>query len=157
DHGVGQPDALAVALGQGPEQSPLHFLDPASVQAVIDTHGPLPAFDPLELGAELQVLADPHFWIQRYALGQVAHALPDFHAVVDRVEAGNAGNTAAGREIRGEYAHDGRLAGAVVTEQADDLVFLDVKTDVVDGADRAKEFGQVLDVNHGLPACPILG
>src|SRR5262249_42879035 len=50
---------------------------------------------------------------------------------------------------RGEDAHDRGLAGAVVAEQADDLILFHLEADVVDRHHGAKEFGQALDVNHG--------
>ena len=39
EHGVGQADALAVALRERAEQAVLHFLDAALLQAVVDAGG----------------------------------------------------------------------------------------------------------------------
>src|SRR5262249_2703818 len=81
------------------------------------------------------------------------------HRVVHDVEAGHAGDAAGGRQVGGEDAHDGRLAGAVVAEQADDLVLLDLEADVVDRHDGAEELAQVLDVDHAWshPARKLVG
>ena len=110
---------------------------------------PLTAIDALELGAIGQVFLDAHLRIERDAFGQIADALADLHRLRHDVEAGHAGDAAGGRQIGGQDAHDGRLAGAVVAEQADDLVLLDLETDVVDGQDGAEIFAQIFNVNHG--------
>jgi hypothetical protein len=45
-------------------------------------------------------------------------------------------------------AHGGRLAGAVRTQEAQDLAALDLKADVIDGRDSAVALREVLDLYH---------
>ena len=54
----------------------------------------------------------------------------------------------SGREQRRQHLDGGGLAGAVGSEEGEDLPGLDVEGHAVDGFDLAEGLGQVLDVDH---------
>ena len=85
------------------------------------------AFDALELGAVLQVLANPHLGVQRHALGQVADPAADLHRLVHHVVTREPRVAAGGGQPRREDAHAGRFAGAVRAEEPDEFAGLDLK------------------------------
>jgi hypothetical protein len=55
------------------------------------------------------------------------------------VEAHDSRVAGAGRQQRREHAHCGRLAGAVGSEECEDLALLYVQVDARDGFDLARE------------------
>ncbi len=158
DQSVGQTDALAEALRQRTEQGAAHALQPAAVDAVGDAPRPTVALDALNLGPVIEIFIDAHFAIERNTLRQVADAFADFQRVFHHVKSIHLDDAAGRRQIGGEDAHDRGLAGAVVAEQADDLVLFDLETDVADGQDVAEVFGQSFDVDHGScqPGCGLM-
>ncbi len=61
---------------------------------------------------------------------------------------GDASNATGGREVTGQNADGSRLAGAVRSEEADDLSLGDSEADIVNGQDGAKVFGEMSNLNH---------
>ena len=148
DHGVGQADALAVALRQRADKPAAHLLDATALEAEIEPLLPLLALYPLELGPKEHVFLDAHFGVQRHALGQVADIPPHVHRLVHDIEAGDAGDAAGGRQEGCQDAHGGRLAGTVGAEEADNLAMRHVEGDVADGGVVAVVLGELADVDH---------
>jgi hypothetical protein len=66
---------------------------------------------------------------------------------------GDASDAAGGREVTGQNADGSRLAGAVWSEEADDLSLGDLKVDIVNGQDGAKVFGEMSNLNHRAILC----
>ena len=60
-----------------------------------------------------------------------------------------------GREDAGHDLDEGRFPGAIVADQADDLVAADGEVDVAERLDRAEEFLHILEANDvaELPSC----
>ena len=61
----------------------------------------------------------------------------------------DAGAAAGRAQERRQHADGGRLAGAVRAEEAEDLAFLDVEVDAVDGADVGREAHERLGEDRG--------
>ncbi len=68
--------------------------------------------------------------------------------VGDDVEAGDLGASARRRQVAGEDAHGGGLAGAVGAEKTEHLTAFDVKRNVGHRHARAVVLGEVFDANH---------
>src|SRR5262245_26870271 len=64
DHGVRETDALAVALGKGPEQPAADLLDAALLQAGLDSGPADGALDILQLRPVSQILFNSHLRVQ---------------------------------------------------------------------------------------------
>jgi hypothetical protein len=55
---------------------------------------------------------------------------------------------AAGPQHRRQHPDGGRLAGAVGSEEGEDLALRHIKTDIVHGGEVAKRLGQCLCADH---------
>jgi hypothetical protein len=66
------------------------------------------------------------------------------------VDPGDTRRAGRDRHERRQHPHRGRLAGAVRTEEAEDLASLDLQVHAPDGFDRAAPGGEVLDQLRGL-------
>ena len=69
------------------------------------------------------------------------------------VMAGDRGAARAGTNQRGQHVYRGGLAGAVRTEQAEELAGRDLELELVYGEHLAVAFGQRLRVDGGLQSC----
>ena len=109
---------------------------------------PLGGRHALDLGDEVQVLADGHVGVEGRRLGQVARAALRLDRVFEDVIPGDDGLALGGRHVSGEDPHRRRLAGAVRAEEAEDLASLDAEADVLDGRETAIALREVLNLNH---------
>src|SRR6202030_498619 len=71
EQGVGQPDALAIALGQGPDDLPADIGEPAAVEDVVDALASFVAVNAFDAGAEVEVFVDAHFFVEWTTFGHV--------------------------------------------------------------------------------------
>jgi len=76
---------------------------------------------------ERQVFGGSHLMIKRRRLGEIADALLNFERRFDDIKTGNCRRARAGRQKARQHPHRGRLAGAIRSQKADDLAFLDLK------------------------------
>ena len=148
DHGIGEADALAIAARERADQAAAHLAQPAAVEAKVHAHLPVFARDALELGAVFEVFIDAHFGIERHAFGQVADVAADFQRLRHDVIAGDLGDAAGRGQIRRQDAHCRGFAGAVGTEEADDLALVHLEADAVDGQDGTEILGELIDADH---------
>src|SRR5205807_1386592 len=148
EQGVGQADALAIALGQGADELATDVGQPAAVDDGLDAAAGLAAVQALDAGAEAEVFGGTHLGVERAVLRHVADAASDFERVPEDVKAVDGGGAGGGGQEAGEDAHGGRLAGAVGPEEADHTAARHVEGDVADGGVVAEKLGQLVDVDH---------
>ena len=92
----------------------------------------------LEAGLDDELLADAGAGGRDPAdLGDVADAAADLTRLAQEVGAGHGGRAGRRGEQRRQHPQRGRLAGAVGSEQADDLAGGDVEVDALHGVDRS--------------------
>jgi hypothetical protein len=130
---VGQPDALAIALGQVADGLALHVIQPAAVQHVLDASLTSNAIQVAQARAEIEVFTNLHLRVQRHVLRQVAKALTHPDRIVKDVVPGDRGRAAGGRHETGEHLHRRALAGPVGAEEADDAALCHVERHAIDG------------------------
>jgi hypothetical protein len=145
---LGQPHALAIALGEPADQRGAPVGDTRLVHRLVDLPLALLARDALDLGAEVQERLDVHVRVERRGLGDVADAPLDLQRLLEHVEAGDARRALRGRQVAGQDAHGGGLPGAVGPEEAEDLALLDPERDAVHRRRPAVALRQVLDLDH---------
>ena len=146
---LGEPDALLVAFRQLAAQAVRHVVDAGALHHCLDALAPLAARHPLDLGDELEIFDDAHVGVERRRLRQIAGAAFGLDRLVEDVEPGDDGVAFRGRHVAGQDPHRRRLAGAVRSEEAEDLPALDAKAHVVHRGHPAVAFREVLDLNHG--------
>ena len=103
---------------------------------------------------EAEILVDGHLQVQRRALREIAEARANVQGVVEDVMALHLRHARGGRDEAREDAHGGRLAGAVGTEEADDLAAAHLEADIVERTERAVTLGQPVRVNHHVGGHP---
>src|SRR5437667_120701 len=82
---AGQPDALSVALGQVADDPVADVLQPAALDGVVDAPAAGIAIHLAEPAAEVEVLLDFHFGVERHVLGEIAEAFPDLFRLMEDV------------------------------------------------------------------------
>ena len=105
--------------------------------------------DPVEPGKDDQVLPDADAALEHAVRRREVDALQAGFAVLVQVQAEVADTAAVGQGDADQHLDGGGLAGAIGPEQADDAALLQGEADVVDGAERAVELGQVVDFQDG--------
>ena len=140
---IGQPDALAKTLGQMPDQPATNVFQPAALADVIDRLQSRRAVHLPQSAAEIEVFLDLHLGVERDVLRQIAEIVADLLGLVEDVEAVDARPAAGRREVAGQDLERGRFPRPIGTEESDDLPLLHLKTDPIDGPDRAVNLGQI--------------
>ena len=117
------------------------------------------ALEPIDGAEEIEVLVDGEIAIKRERLRDVADVLANELAVFFDVVAVDSCVTFRRHEQAAEDADERRFAGAVRTEQTEDLAARNLQRDVVERAKRAEVFRDVLHVDadlgaHALPFTP---
>ncbi len=145
---LSEPDALpipfrqlpAMAVGHVGDLRPLHHrLQPG--RAVGSRH----AFD---ARAEGQVVRDRHVGVERRRFRKVAGSPLGLDRLLEHVVAGDDRFSVCGRHVAGQHAHRRRLAGAVGSEEPENLPALRLEAHVIDGRDRAVSLREMLNLNH---------
>ncbi len=121
-------DLIAGALGQ-----------PNLRQDLLHTRLP----DAVEAGKENQVLAGRHAFIDILAVEH--HTDPGFELLAfgDDIATGHFGGPGGGQQLTGQHADGGGLAGAVGTQETEDLTRLHAEADPIHGAQAVIISGQV--------------
>src|SRR3989304_5775560 len=104
---------------------PLDTNDPTLLHDLANAAPPLPSFQPLDLGDELQVSGHFHVSVERHSLRQIADSPADLKGMGENVVARHARPPAARGEEACEDPHRGGLPGAVRPEKTHDLSLLD--------------------------------
>jgi hypothetical protein len=91
---------------------------------------------------------DAHAFEERVVLGQVPQPRAHLERRAARVEARHLDRARVGREVGREHAQHGRLARAVLAQEADDLAGGDGEAHVVDRDGRAEAARDGGDADH---------
>ena len=126
--------------------APLRQLD--RVEQFVDQPLPLFARDAVQLGVDDQVFFDAQFEIAGHRLRDDADRMAHAVGLLDHVEAVNHGRAGCRRQQRRQHADQRRLAGAVWSEQAEELAGLDAERDAFDGGEVAEFLDDVLNVDR---------
>ena len=129
DDGLGDSYPLAVALGQGADQTPAPLCEPAAGSGLLDGRGSALPRDPMELGAVVEVLVHPHVGIQGRALRQISDEAFRAQGVMRQIYAHDPDLAVAGGQVAAQELQAGGLAGAVGSQQAEDLAALEADID----------------------------
>ena len=107
------------------------------------------AGDAEEIGEERDVLVDGQVLVEAEPLRHVAHMRAHALRLGDGVHPLDRDRALVGRHHRGEEAHDGGLAGAVGTDEAEHLARRALEAELVDGDGGAEPFRQSADLDGG--------
>ncbi len=94
--GLGQPQALPEALGQGGHQLARHFLQAAGGHDPADLRRLSRSLHPLGLGGKPQELDHRQVWIEGDVLRQIPQGTPHLQRLLDAVEAVDPGGAGGG-------------------------------------------------------------
>ena len=116
DEGLGQADALPVALGQVADHRVSLVGNAGLFHGVVDPAVESRAGHAFDLGDKAQIGVYRHIVVERRLLGQIADALAHLHGLFDNVETSDLGFALRRRQITGKYAHRRGLARAIRPE-----------------------------------------
>ncbi len=109
----------------------------------------------IETRDESEVLLYRQILVEREPLRHVADLVLDSARLLDDVEAEHGSLSRVGRQQAADHTYSGGFAGAVGTEETDDLALGDAQRDIIDHRVWAVALGQTGDVNRvherGLP------
>ena len=146
-----QGQALLHPLAQPPDLVPGALVQLQQFQIAINL---LPRIQRLvEPGEVEQVVAGAHPGVEARRLGQQADALVQALGLPGRIQAQHRSFAVGGGDHPGQHPHRGGLAGAVGSEQAQDLAGTDLEVQAVDGQGLFEMLGQAVggDGGHGSP------
>ncbi len=147
---LGEAHSLPLALGEVPDHPLDELVAVGLLRHPLDLDAARLGGDALDRGDEGQVVAHRHLRIERRVLRQVADALLHLERLLEDVEAAHFHAAARRRDHAGEDAHGGGLAGAVGSEEAQDLARLHLEGDVLYGLQVAVVLHQMRDFDHGI-------
>jgi hypothetical protein len=145
-----QPHALAVAFGKLADRLVHDLVDAAQVAELADAAQIAGGVQAAQIGHEPQVVEHQHVMVQGGRFRQVAEDFFDFQKLVLNAIVPYLNATGSGLQETGQHAQRGGLAGAVGTEQPQDLASLDVERDLVHRADIIEILGKVFDTDHSI-------
>ena len=105
--------------------------------------------DAVNPAEEVDVLFHGEIVVERELLRHVADVLADLFGILGDVEAGHGAPAGGGRQQPAEHADDGGFAGAVGTQETEDLALVHLEGDVIDGHEIAEGLDQVADFEGG--------
>src|SRR3990172_7251866 len=88
---LGDPDPLPIPARERADQHPLDINDPTLLHDLANAAPPLPSFQPLDLGDELQVGGHFHVGVEWHSLRQIADSPADLKGIGEDVVPGNSG------------------------------------------------------------------
>ena len=149
EDGLGDADPLAVAFGELADDLVANALEVAELEHLINARAEHAALDLLQPPAEIEVFRHPHVLGQRIVLGHVADLALDLVGLRRDGHAADADAPGRGRQVAGEDAHRGGLAGAVGAEEAENFAPGHLEGDVIDRGDAGVGFDQVGNIDGG--------
>ena len=145
---LGEPHPLPVALRELRQDHVAILLQGADLDHLVDPPGGRPLVEPPQPARESQVRMGGHVVVERDDLREVADVAAALQRIARHVVLGDEHVTARGHQVAGHHLHGGGLAGAVGSQEADDLALLDVEGDVVDGQPLPVVLGEILYAYH---------
>ena len=135
-------EAALHAAGEAAHRLARSILQPGQRQRPLDPLGQLGAAQAVQAAEEAQVLPRGQILVQGQVLWHQADGAAGGERVARQIVTGHARAAPAGRDHAAHH-RDGRgLAGAVGSEQAEDLALLDVQVEGTDSAQRAVVLSQ---------------
>src|SRR6185312_5239867 len=131
-----QADTAAKALRQRVDGLLEHSLQLQTRDHVVQARGAPRAFQPAQVGDEVQKAAHRHLAVSRSAFGQIPQARLGGDRVRLDVVSADAGRTGGGGDEPGEHAHGRRLAGPVGAQKSQDLAGVHLEAHIVHGGER---------------------
>src|SRR5690606_18434859 len=144
---IGEPDSLAIAAREGADDAAANVRDVGCLEARVDLALALRARDPLETRPIAQVLDHAHVGIEGHALREIADLAPHGERVLADVVPRDAHDAAVAGKESNEDAERRRFAGAVRSEEADDLDVAHVERDATERAHRAVALRKLDDLD----------
>ena len=132
DDRLRQPHSLLIALGELTDETLAHRLQFALLLDPLAAFPGLLAIEAAQPGAVGEVFIDGLVPEQRRAFGQKAESRLGLQRALQQILATDAHSAATGRQVATKHAQDGRLAGAVRTEQAQDIPRLQLQVEGLD-------------------------
>src|SRR5262249_55908778 len=122
--------------------------EPAGVDRTVDRGCHVTARKTVNLGGKAQVGHYRHVGVEWRGLGQVPDPAANLGRLLEDVEATHANGAGGGGEKAGDHSQRGGLAGAVRSEESEDLSRGRREGDVLDRREVAVPFAQVRDFDH---------
>src|SRR6266404_6324099 len=107
-------------------------------------------FKPTYFRAKIQKSVDGHVRISGSILGKIANQSARLDRFFDNVESADAYRASGGGDETGEHPHGGGLTRPVRTEKPEHLAALNRERNIIDGAFSAKNFSQIVNLNHSM-------
>src|SRR4030066_1747353 len=148
DNGLGDADALLVALGEIADQASADVVQAALVLGGSARRAPLAAFNAIEGRTVVEIFVHGQIAVQRRLLGQVTDGRLGGARVFEQVVSGDVDASLAGREIASEHLHGGGLAGAGRSEKAQHLALPHLEADIFDSLERTVKTGQSIHLKQ---------
>ena len=149
EDGFGDADALAVTFGKLADDFVADAFQVAEFEDFVDARAEFAAGDFFQAAAEIEVLADAHVFRQWVIFRHVADEAFDGVGLGGDGVAADADRARVGRQVAGEDAHRGGLAGAVGPEEPDDLAAGDGEAQIGDRSHTRVSFYEVVDFDGG--------
>ena len=145
---VGNPHTLAIPLGQLADDAATYIGEVATLADFLHA-----TFDPatgnaLEAPPVGKIFPHAHVRTEEYVLGHVADARTYLQRMRAHIEPIDRHPSTRRRQIAGQHAHGGRLAGPVGTQHTDNFPAIDRKADAIDRTDGTKSLDQIFHDNH---------
>src|SRR3989441_1232250 len=140
--------AVAIALRQRVDRLVEHRVEKAQLDHALHGFPARLAFEPAQLGGEIEKALHRHVGIGGGVLGQVADQALHLQRRFDDVVAADRDPAGGGRHESRDHAHGGRLSRAVRAEEAEHFAALDGERNVVYRPPRAEGLRQPVDFYH---------
>ncbi len=146
--GIGEADALPVALREVADDLLAHLVQAAHLHHLADVLAQFTPREPLQRGPEIQIFPHPHVRVQRHVLRHVADAAAGCQRLVENVESSHRSRARGGREVAGEHADRRCFASSIRPEKSHHFTAPDFETDVIYGRPADVAFGEILNLYH---------
>ena len=134
EEAAGEVHLLALAGREGPDALLALLLEPDRVDELLDPLLPLAHAEAVELAEHPELLADGEHPVARLLpAGDHVHDPAELLGLGGNVEAEDPGGSLRREEQGGQDLDEGRLAGPVRAEQAEELARRDLEVDAVEG------------------------
>ncbi len=143
-----EPDPLAVALAQLPDEPPLDIAEIARVQCRADAPLDRRSVESEQSAAEPQVLPHPHLGVRRRRLGQVSDPGEGGPPLLGHPATHDPELSGVGRQHAGDHPDGGGLARPVGAEQPAHDPLRNVEVEVPDRGEPAVSSGDAASLDH---------